>query len=170
MIALFYTAAIISVVATVLAISNRHAVHGLLWLIVSFLSLAVIFLVLGAPFAAALEVIIYAGAIVVLLLFVVMLLNLGPDAIREESSYLHRGLWIAPATITALLAVQLGIVLLRDGPEESAAQGIPAVDVGMTLLGPYMLGVQIAGMLLLAGLIGAFHLARREAREERRRR
>ncbi len=73
----FWFAGAVALGASVLAISRRSPVHGLLWLILSLLAVAVLFFMLGAPFAAALEVVLYAGAIMVLFLFVVMMLNLG---------------------------------------------------------------------------------------------
>jgi NADH-quinone oxidoreductase subunit J len=72
---LFYLASIVAVIATLLAITRRHAVHALLYLVVSLLAVAVVFYVLGAVFVAALEVMVYAGAIMVLFVFVVMMLN-----------------------------------------------------------------------------------------------
>ena len=74
---LFYLAAAIAVLSTVMVITRLNAVHALLYFIVSLFAVALIFFLLGAPFVAALEVIIYAGAIMVLFVFVVMLLNLG---------------------------------------------------------------------------------------------
>ena len=74
----FYISAAIAVFSTFMVITRFNAVHALLYLILSFFSVAVIFLVLGAAFAAALEIIIYAGAILVLFVFVIIMLNLGP--------------------------------------------------------------------------------------------
>jgi NADH-quinone oxidoreductase subunit J len=73
----FYLAAAIAIYATVRVITNTNPVHALLSLIVSLLAVAMIFFMLGAPFAGALEVIVYAGAIMVLFVFVVMMLNMG---------------------------------------------------------------------------------------------
>ena len=84
MAALFYIAALVGVVSTGMVITRLNAVHALLYLIVSLLAVALIFFLLGAPFVAALEVIIYAGAIMVLFLFVVMMLNQGPPAVVQE--------------------------------------------------------------------------------------
>ncbi len=81
---LFYISAVIAVFSTFLVITRKSAVHALLYLIVSLLAVALIFFSLGAPFVAALEVIIYAGAIMVLFVFVIMMLNLSADAAREE--------------------------------------------------------------------------------------
>src|SRR5512139_3697988 len=94
---LFYLSAAVAVLATVLVITRTNAVHALLYLIVSLLAIALIFFILGAPFVAALEVIIYAGAIMVLFIFVIMMLNLGGPHAREESRLLTPGVWIGPA-------------------------------------------------------------------------
>ena len=82
----FYIAALIAVFSTVMTITNLNPVHALLYLIVSLLSVAVIFFTLGAPFAALLEVIVYAGAIMVLFVFVVMMLNLGQATVSRNGS------------------------------------------------------------------------------------
>jgi NADH-quinone oxidoreductase subunit J len=87
MLIVFYIAAAVAVLATTIAITRHNVVHALLYLIVSLLAVAVIFYVIGAPFLAALELIIYAGAIMVLFLFVVMMLNLG-----EHETWRWRGL------------------------------------------------------------------------------
>ena len=76
---------------------QTKAVHALLYLIVSLLSVAVIFFILGAPFVAALEVIIYAGAIMVLFVFVIMMLNLGPQTAARERTAVQPAVWIGPA-------------------------------------------------------------------------
>ena len=76
MIALFYIAGVVAVISTIAVVLQTNIVHALLYMVVSLLSVAVIFYVLGAPFAAMLEAIVYAGAIMVLFLFVIMMLNL----------------------------------------------------------------------------------------------
>src|SRR5215467_1665432 len=93
----FYVSGAVAIAATLLMLTRLSAVHALLYLVVSLLSVAVIFYTLGAPFAAALEVIIYAGAIMVLFVFVVMLLNLGEAAIRTERTWLRPGMWTGPS-------------------------------------------------------------------------
>src|SRR5512146_3103608 len=99
----FYLAAAIAIVSTAMVITRSHAVHALLYLVVSLLAVGVIFYVLGAPFAAALEVIIYAGAIMVLFVFVVMMLNIGPRATEQERAWLRPRTWLGPGVLTALL-------------------------------------------------------------------
>ncbi|MBM4201610.1 MAG: NADH-quinone oxidoreductase subunit J, partial [Gammaproteobacteria bacterium] len=84
MLLLFYTAAAVAVISTALVITQLNAVHALLYLILSLIASAVVFYLMGAYFAALLEVIVYAGAVMVLFLFVVMLLNLGQRTIEQE--------------------------------------------------------------------------------------
>ena len=87
MLAVFYISAVVALVATLIAITRRHAVHALLYLIASLLAIAVVFYTLGAPFMAALELIIYAGAIMVLFVFVIMLLNAGAEKPSNKSLF-----------------------------------------------------------------------------------
>src|SRR3954471_22709342 len=109
---LFYIAATVSVVATIRVITHFHAVHALLYLIVMLLSLAIIFFLLGAPFAAALEIIIYAGAIMVLFVFVIMLLNQGPLTVAQEQRWLSPGIWTGPSLLGAVLLAEVAFIIL----------------------------------------------------------
>ena len=86
----FYISGAVAIVATVLAISRLNAIHALLYFIVSLLAAGAVFFALGAPFVAALVVIVNAGAIMVLFVFVVMMLNLGPQAIEQERQWLEQ--------------------------------------------------------------------------------
>jgi NADH-quinone oxidoreductase subunit J len=159
---LFYISAFVAVLATVLVITRTNAVHALLYLIVSLLAVALIFFTLGAPFVAALEVIIYAGAIMVLFIFVIMMLNMGNETAKQESILLAPGIWIGPSVLCGILAGELAYFLI--GVHSTIPQpGIVSTkQVGIALFGPYALGVELASMLLLAGLVGAYHLGRRE--------
>jgi NADH-quinone oxidoreductase subunit J len=160
MIVTFYIAAVIAVLSTALAITRLNAVHALLYLIVSLLSVALVFFTLGAPFVAALEVIIYAGAIMVLFVFVIMMLNLGPQAAEQERQWLSAKTWLGPAILSLVLVAELAYVLI--GTSQVATTGsVEPKQVGIALFGPYLLGVELASMLLLAGLVGANHLGQR---------
>jgi NADH-quinone oxidoreductase subunit J len=159
---LFYISAFAAVIATFLVITRKNAVHALLYLIVSLLAVALVFFSLGAPFAAALEVIIYAGAIMVLFVFVIMMLNLGPGAAQQESLWLEPRIWIGPSLLAAVLAAELIAVFLSGTGETSVAALVGPKQVGIALFGPYVLGVELASLLLLAGLVGAYHLGRPE--------
>jgi NADH-quinone oxidoreductase subunit J len=158
----FYLTALVAIASTAMVIINRNAVHALLYLIVSLLAVAVVFYQFGAPFAAALEVIVYAGAIMVLMVFVIMMLNQGDAAVAQENQWLRPQSWIGPTLLAAILLIQL-VLMLRG---ETGAQGETGVhyigpkEVGFALFSRYILAVELASMLLLAGLVGAFHLAR----------
>ena len=161
MMVLFYASSIVAILATLMTITRINITHALLYFIVSLLALAVIFYTLGAHFAAALEVIVYAGAIMVLFLFVVMMLNLGQATEEQERIWLQPSIWIFPALLAAALLVPLVMTLNASAPEPMAHTVVVAKDVGIALFGPYVLAVELASMLLLAGLVGAFHLARK---------
>jgi NADH-quinone oxidoreductase subunit J len=156
----FYLAAAVAVAATFLVITRLDAVHALLYLIVSLLAVALIFFVLGAPFVAALEVIIYAGAIMVLFLFVIMMLNLG-GAITQERQWLKPRIWIGPGLLSAILLALL-VPVFHGKSQLATIAPVEPKQVGIVLFGPYLVAVQLAAMLLLAGLVGASHLRRRE--------
>jgi NADH-quinone oxidoreductase subunit J len=153
----FYIAGAVAVISTILMLTGLNLVHSLLYLIVSLLAVAVDFFVLGAPFAAALEAIVYAGAIMVLFLFVVMMLNIGRHAADAERQWLTPGIWTGPAILAGILIIE--VAWLAQGA--SYGLGIGATgpkEVGIALFGPYMIGVELASMLLLAGLVGSYHL------------
>jgi NADH-quinone oxidoreductase subunit J len=163
----FYISAAVAIVSTALAISRSNAVHALLNLIVSLLAVAVIFFTLGAPFIAALEVIIYAGAIMVVFVFVVMLLNLGDQAAAQERQWFSPGIWIAPGILTTVLMVELAYMLITSAGRMFGTTGVAPRQIAIALFGPYLLGVELASLLLLSGLVGACHLGHRNRREER---
>jgi len=155
--ALFYLAAAVAVGATVLALTRANAAHALIYLIVSLLGVAVLFFLLGAPFAAALEVVAYAGAIMVLFVFVIMMLNLGEESQREERALLNFRHWRLPGLLTALLLAEL-VYVMGNSVSPIPSDAVLPKQVALTLFGPYVLGVELASMLLLAGLVGAYHL------------
>ena len=163
---LFYIAAAVALAATALVITRTNASHALIYLIVSLLSIAVIFYLLGAPFAAALEVVIYAGAIMVLFLFVVMMLNLGRGSVDQERRWLHPRMWVGPGLLTLVLFLEM-VYVIAGNPVTTAGVPVTPKMVGQTLFGPYLLAVELASMLLLAALVGAFHLGRRYMRARR---
>jgi NADH-quinone oxidoreductase subunit J len=157
----FHVAAAVALIATLMAITRRSALHALLYLVTSLLAVAVVFFVLGAPFAAALEVIIYAGAIMVLFLFVLMMLNLG-ELEGERRPFLTVRDWLGPSLLVAVLLLEMAVIFAGGLPGGTSAQAVGPKDVGIALFAPYLLAVELASMLLLAGLVGAWHLGRPE--------
>jgi NADH-quinone oxidoreductase subunit J len=162
---LFYIAAVVSVVATLRVITHLHAVHALLYLVVSVLAVALIFYLLGAAFAAALEIIIYAGAIMVLFVFVIMLLNQGPLTVRQERQWLTPAMWVGPVALSLVLLAEVTFIIASTPPPAADLPQFGPKDISISLYGPYVIGLELASLLLLAGLVGAYHLGRRLPRE-----
>lgn len=180
----FYVSAAVALFATVMVVISTNPVHALLYLVLSLLSIALIFFVLGAPFAAALEVIVYAGAILVLFVFVVMMLNLGRKTEEQERKWLSPTTWIGPAVLSSVLFWQLLQLMWVGGPmtgrrtklinlflpatsnggflTPAGMEVVSAKAVGIALYGPYLLAVELASMMLLAGLVAAYHLGKDE--------
>ncbi|PSR52587.1 NADH-quinone oxidoreductase subunit J [Adhaeribacter arboris] len=158
----FYLAAAVAIVSTIMVITRYNLIHALLYLVVSFLAISVIFFVLGAPFMAALEIIIYAGAIVVLIIFVIMMLNLTHEDVQHEKEWLRPGIWLGPAILSLVLLSELLYIFTAADSPSYRGQPVEAKAVGMSLFGPYILGVELSGMLLMAGIVGAYHLGRQK--------
>jgi NADH-quinone oxidoreductase subunit J len=157
---LFYLASVIALAATVLALTRSNATHALIYLIVSLLAVAVLFFLMGAPFAAALEIVIYAGAIMVMFVFVIMMLNLGEAGHVREREWLAARYWTVPGIMAGVLLLEL-LLALGEVSATTSGRVVTPKEMGLTLFGPYVLAVEIASMLLLAGLVGAYHLGRR---------
>lgn len=165
---LFYIAAIIAIISTFMVITRTHAVHALLYTIVSFLSLAVIFFLLGAPYIAALEVIIYAGAIIVLFIFVVMMLNLGAETAQKEKEWLSFKAWIGPSILCLILLI--GFIYMTSTSHAVDAELVPISpkEVGTALYTKYILGVEMVAMILMSATIGAYHIGKIKQKEYHR--
>jgi len=157
---LFYIAAFVAVVSTAAVILQTNIVHALIYLILSLLAVAVCFYTLGAPFAAVLEAIVYAGAIMVLFLFVIMMLNMGQASLDQERSWMGPKVWIVPSILAAVLLAQL-LAVITQYDHELALTTIDVMEVSALLFGPYVLAVELASILLLAGLVSAYHLAKK---------
>jgi NADH-quinone oxidoreductase subunit J len=153
----FYIAAAIAIISTVMAISGRNAIHSLLFLILSLLAVSVVFYLLDAPFIAALEVIIYAGAIMVLFIFVTMMLNIGVER-KMEKKWLSPRMWIIPVILAAILLFDFIMVLKNVPTSQFENQAILPKQVGISLFSTYLLAAEIVAILLMAGVIGAYHL------------
>ena len=159
----FYTCALVTLLAALRCITHTNPVHALLYLVVVLLALAGIFFAIGAPFAGALEVIIYAGAIMVLFVFVVMMLNLGAETIAQERAWMNPLAWIGPMLLSALvLGSLLGGILGANGAIGTGT--VDAKQVGIALFGPWLLAVELASLLLLGALVAAWHLGRDDHR------
>ncbi|MCF8105615.1 MAG: NADH-quinone oxidoreductase subunit J [Desulfohalobiaceae bacterium] len=155
---IFYILAAIVLVATGLAVTRRDPIHAVVYLIVSFVGTALIFFLLGAPLLAVFEVIIYAGAVMVLFCFIIM--TLGGEALPGEGGLLRQWAWPLLPGLVSLLA---GGVLLFAAPEAgtrlAAAMASPSA-FGRFLFNHYWLAIEAVSLLLFVALAGALYLAR----------
>jgi NADH-quinone oxidoreductase subunit J len=160
--ALFYAAAGLAVVSALVVIGQRNPIYSAFALIVTLGSLSVIFGLLGSPFIAALQVIVYAGAIMVLFLFVLMLLNVK----REEDVPSHGGRTMGSIALVlvALLAGQAGYVLWNTRLAPASAFDASTHRMSEILFSPHFLYVfEATSILILAALVGAVALAKKDA-------
>jgi NADH-quinone oxidoreductase subunit J len=155
---IFYLSSVVALLAGAMAVSRRNAFHALLYVVVSLLAVAVIFFSLGAAFAATLEIIVYAGAIIVLFIFVVMMLNLGPKHAGPAEGFLTPSMWMGPGVLALTLLAELAFIVIGGADAASAATAVGPDEVTLSLFGPYAIGVELASFLLLAGLVGAARL------------
>jgi NADH-quinone oxidoreductase subunit J len=165
----FYLFAAVAVSASLLVIAQRNPIYSVLLLILSFGALSGLYILLDAPFVALIQIIIYAGAIMVLFLFVVMLLN----APREETEYderthplLRGGPMRLGAVLALALAGELVWALTRRGGESGGFPGAAVSSVsalGRMLFTDYAFQFEVTSVLILVAMVGAVVLARRDA-------
>jgi len=155
---LFYILAAVSVIATIFAITEKHPVHAIVYLVTSFFSLAVIFYLLSAPMIAVFEVIIYAGAVMVLFLFVIMMLDLGHPEKASRPGLTH---W-APA-MACCTVIAISVILMAWKQFHATASGNPVSirDFSIALFRRYGVVVEIISMQLLFAVVGALYLGRK---------
>ena len=158
----FIIASIIAILATIMVITRYNMIHALLYLVVSFLAIAIIFYVLGAPFMAALEIIVYAGAIVVLIIFVIMMLNLKQESVDQERKWLSPAIYVGPSILSLVLLVEIIYMIISSADISGSDTMVDAKAVGQSLYGPYVIGVELCGILLMSGIVGAYHLGRQK--------
>lgn len=155
---IFYLLAGVTVLATLLAITEKHPVHAIIYLVTSFFALAVIFFLLSAPLIAIFEVIIYAGAVMVLFMFVIMMLDLGRPEQIDRPSLLH---WLPAVLLSGIILAAVATLLTtRTGLPAHASQiGVKAFC--LTLFRGYGVAIEIISMQLLFAVVGALYLGRR---------
>ncbi|MCX7017433.1 MAG: NADH-quinone oxidoreductase subunit J [bacterium] len=157
---IFYPAAVVAVITTLMVILTRNPVYAVIYLILSLCGVALVFFSLGAPFLAALEVIVYAGAIIVLFLFVVMMLNIGRVMNEQDCLRPSRKQMILPGFLVIVLLVETLMCLFAAAPVNPAASSISTKALGQALYGKHYLGVLLSALVLLIGAIGGIHLGR----------
>ena len=167
---LYMIIGLVSVGSAVGLLVSRSAIYSALFLVLNFLTVALLYLVLGAPFIALAQISVYAGAIMVLFVFVVMMLNLGQHTVDQERKWLSSSAWAYPALMSFLMGLVLVWMLGSDYTTAGPVMGTTVIGpkaVGQALFTHYLLLVEVAAMLLLAALVGAFHLGKREPSAEK---
>ena len=161
--AVFFFFATVAVLGAVSLILQRHPIHSALSLIVVMVALAALYLLLGAEFIAAVQIIVYAGAIMVLFVFVIMLLNAG----EEERTNFSRMARYVGLPVGILLTLQLAYTVARASSEHAHAN--PAVwpastrELSRLLFEKYVLPFELTSVLILVAILGAVVLARKES-------
>ncbi len=165
----FYLSAVCAIVGGLFTVVSRNPVHSVLWLILAFISSAGLFVLLGAEFVAMLMIIVYVGAVAVLFLFVVMMLDVDFAALKAEMArYLPLGLLVG-----LILLMQLGFVFgawdAADGAQAARAAVAPdgvenTAALGLLIYDKYFLLFQLSGLILLTAMVGAIVLTLRHRR------
>jgi len=161
---IFYVLAAIILITTGIAITRRNLVHAVVYLVFSFFGSAMMFYLFGAPLLAVLEVIIYAGAIMILFLFIIMMVNV--EASQERMFPIQQ--WL-PITMIGILYLIIGAVILASAPGTDVSLESALAEpkaFGEYLFQRHWLSIEIVSLLLLVALVGALHLGRRKGKEE----
>lgn len=166
--ALFFPLAVIAVATAVLMVTSHNAIHSALWLVLNFTTIAVFYIILNAPFIAMVQVTVYAGAIMVLFLFVIMLLGAERLGGVEQSGLGQR---ILGLLLTVSLLVMFAFTLLQNGLSTPTATGLTETGsnafgapapLGLRLFEAYVFPFELTGLLLLTAMIGVVVLSKRK--------
>lgn len=163
----FFIFGAVSLIGAISVISFRHPIYSALSLIVTFFAQAGLFVLLGAHFVAAVQVIVYAGAIMVLFLFVIMLLNLGTLNVKGALAGKMKGVAIVLGLLLAIEGIYIAVTALNKNTaaasnEIAADTSYNIKDIGELLFSKYLLPFEVTSLILLAALIGVIVLVKRE--------
>jgi NADH-quinone oxidoreductase subunit J len=154
---IFYILSAVTLISTAIAITRRNLVHAVIYLVISFFGSAMLFYLLGAPFLAAVEIIIYAGAIMILFLFIVMMIN-----VDQHKERLFPARQCLPAALFGLLFVEVGILLISGRGIDAflATASVSPTEFGRYVFQHDWLAIEIVSFLLLVALVGALYIGR----------
>lgn len=161
---IFVITALVALICALITVSSHHVIHALLFMVLMMLALALIFFLLGAPFAAALQVIVYAGAIMMLFIFVTMMLNQGQHSITHEKQLFSRKRALLPLLLAMVLFIEV-MVLLNSSNQPlltnmlGEAHHDSTKEIGTLLFTRYYQLVILAALMLLSALVSAIHIA-----------
>jgi len=162
---IFFLFAALAIGSSVVVVAHRNPIYSTLSLVLTLFAMAVLFVLLGAPFLGALQILVYAGAIVVLFLFVIMLLNVQ----KADTPHTYRGAQVWAAILGAVVFLGMfwlafwrtGLRLGEAAPAPLTPELVSLKGLASTLFGEYLLPFEIVGLLLLVAVIGATVAARR---------
>lgn len=155
---IFYLFSILTIISTIQVINQNCPIHALLYLIISIISISCIFFTLGSYFAGALEIIIYASAIMVLFIFVIMMLNIDFNLYKKKYFFINYKNNITLLIIESILLLILILSILNSNTHKIIQKFISIKNIGIALFGPYFLIVELVSMLLLSGIVVVFHI------------
>ena len=163
---IFIYFAVVILTSAILTITRRNLVHSIMFMLLLFFHIAGVFVLLNAEFLAAVQLIVYAGAILILYLFVVMLLNVD----RERSAVRANRFWPWMVGFGIVIAGEVVLLIARgmfpaetDQPMQLAGTGVK--ELGIILYQKYLVPFEIASVILLVGLVGAVMLAKKDVKE-----
>ena len=163
---IFCITAAVAIISALLTVSAHNVVHALLYLVTMMLAIALIFFLLGSPFAAALQIIVYAGAVMVLFVFVTMMLHQGERSLAAERQLFNPKVAKGPLILSALLVIELILISLGSvGLHQEILTSLLPVNqtvkqLAIQLFGSYRVLVVLAAIMLLAALVSAIHITK----------
>lgn len=164
---LFIPLAVVAIVAAVLMVTSKNAVHSALWLVLNFSAIAILYVILNAPFIAMVQITVYAGAIMVLFLFVIMLL--GAEQLRGVRQAVGGERWhrVTAVILGLVLVAAFAVVLLQGTGANNTAELIDSspTALGLRLFEAYTFPFELTGVLLLAAIIGVAIFSTRKKKE-----
>jgi len=163
---LFAILGLVSILAALLTVTSPAPVASALYLVVTLFSVAGLYVLLSAPFVAAIQVIVYAGAVIVLILFVIMLLNLKPIEERIPAGWKAGGIAVA-----ALILISIFVAVMNGASAAAVTTQLPdeygkVSDIGNLLFAKYLYAFEVVSVLLLLAVVGAVALIRKQDAEE----
>lgn len=160
---LFYFLSFVAVLCGLMVVLEKKPVHSVLYLVITFFSIAGHYILLNAQFLAAVHIIVYAGAIMVLFLFVIMLLNLNKESEAHKSNYVKVAAVIAGGLLLVILVGALKGTTTLPAPEASTRIGL-VENLGQVLFKQFLLPFEIASLLFLSAMVGAVLLGKRDTK------
>jgi NADH-quinone oxidoreductase subunit J len=158
---IFYFLSFLAILCALMTVVSKNPVHSVLYLIITFFAIASHYVLLNAQFLAAVHIIVYAGAIMVLFLYVIMMLNLNADAEPHKSKWLRVAATIAGGLLMIVLIGALKDSTVQVNPAANADYGL-IKTLGNTLYKDFMLPFEVSAILFLAAMVGAVMLGKKE--------